>query len=78
MTTGLNSQADRYFSLHHRVQTGSGTPSASYEMITEGSIHGIKRPMGKADRSPPSSAKVKNAWNYTSIPPVRIRGVVLN
>jgi hypothetical protein len=32
--------------------------------------------MGKADHSPPSSAEVKNAWSYTSTPPIRFRGVV--
>jgi hypothetical protein len=30
---------------------------------------GIKRPGREADHSPPSSADVKNAWNYTSTPP---------
>jgi hypothetical protein len=29
---------------------------------------GVKRPGGEADHSPPSSAEVKNAWSYTSIP----------
>jgi hypothetical protein len=29
---------------------------------------GIKRPGREADHSPPSSAKVKNAWSYTSAP----------
>jgi hypothetical protein len=29
----------------------------------------VKRPVREADRSPPSSAKVKNAWSYTSTPP---------
>jgi hypothetical protein len=30
---------------------------------------GVKRPGREADHSPPSSAEVKNAWNYTSTPP---------
>jgi hypothetical protein len=29
----------------------------------------VKRPGREADHSPPSSAEVKNAWYYTSIPP---------
>jgi hypothetical protein len=29
---------------------------------------GVKRPGREADHSPPSSAEVKNAWRYTSIP----------
>jgi hypothetical protein len=28
----------------------------------------VKRPEHEADHSPPSSAEVKNAWNYTSTP----------
>jgi len=30
---------------------------------------GVKRPGHEADYSPPSSAEVKNTWNYTSTPP---------
>jgi hypothetical protein len=37
---------------------------------------GVKRPGRKVDHSPPSSAEVKNAWSYTSIPPIRLHGVV--
>jgi hypothetical protein len=33
----------------------------------------VKRPGCEADHSPPSSAEVKNAWNYTSTPPIRQR-----
>jgi len=38
---------------------------------------GAKRPGHEADHSPPSSAEV-NAWRYTSTPPIRIHGVMLN
>jgi hypothetical protein len=38
---------------------------------------GVKRPGREADHSPPSSAEVKNAWNYTSTPPVRLHDVVV-
>jgi hypothetical protein len=31
----------------------------------------------EADNSPPSSAEVKNVWNYTSAPPI-YHGLVLN
>jgi hypothetical protein len=35
--------------------------------------------MGReADRSPPSTADVKNTWIYTSTPPIRLHGVVLS
>jgi hypothetical protein len=33
---------------------------------------GIIRPGCEADHSPPSSAEVKNAWSYTSTPPMRL------
>jgi hypothetical protein len=39
---------------------------------------GVKRPGREADHSPPSSAEVKNAWSYTSTPPIRLHGVVLS
>jgi hypothetical protein len=35
---------------------------------TGGSFPGVKRPGREADHSPPSSAEIKNAWCYTSIP----------
>jgi hypothetical protein len=47
------------FSLHHRVQNGSGAHPATYIMGTRGSFPGVKRPGGDADHSPPSSAEVK-------------------
>jgi hypothetical protein len=39
---------------------------------------GVKRLGREADHSPPSSAEVKNAWIYTSTPPIRLHGVVLS
>jgi hypothetical protein len=39
---------------------------------------GVKRPGREADHSPPSSAKVKNAWSYTSTPPICLHGMVLS
>jgi hypothetical protein len=67
------------FSLHHRVQDGSGAHPASYPMGARcGLSMGVKWPGREANHSPPSSAEVKNAWNYTSIPPIRLHGVVLS
>jgi hypothetical protein len=63
---------------HHRVQTGSGALLTSYAVGTRGSSLGIKRPGHEADYLLPSSAEVKNAWSYSSVPPVRLYGVVLN
>jgi hypothetical protein len=39
---------------------------------------GIKWPGCEADHSPPSSAEVKNAWSYTSTPPVHLHGMMLS
>jgi len=38
----------------------------------------VKRPEREADHSFPSSADVKNAWNYISAHPIRLHGVVLS
>jgi hypothetical protein len=61
------------FSLHHRVQSGSGTHPGSYPMGTRASFPG-----SEADHSPPSSVEVKNAWSYKSTPPICLHGVVLS
>jgi len=47
------------FSLHHRIQNGSGTHTASYPTGTRGSFPGGKASGREADHSPPSSAEVK-------------------
>jgi hypothetical protein len=39
---------------------------------------GVKRPVREADHSPASSAEVKSAWMYNSIPSLRLHGVVLS
>jgi hypothetical protein len=38
----------------------------------------VKRPGRDADHSLPSSAEVRNAWIYTSTPPIHLHGVVLS
>jgi hypothetical protein len=55
-----------------------GVHPASYIMDMGGYFLGVKRPEREADHSPPSSAEVKNAWSYTSTPPIRLHGVVLS
>jgi len=52
------------FSLHRRVQTGSG----AHPLCTVVSFPGLKRPRPEIDHSPLSSADV-NAWSCTSTPP---------
>jgi len=49
--------------VFYRVHTGSGAHPASCLMVP-----GVKRPGRVADRSPSSTAEVKNAWSYTSTP----------
>jgi hypothetical protein len=66
------------FSLHHRVQNGFGSHSASYPVVPGALSLEVKRPGREADHSPPSSAEAKNAWSYTFTPPVRRHGVVLS
>jgi hypothetical protein len=39
---------------------------------------GVKWPGHECDHSPPSNAKVKNAWSYTSTPPIHLHGMVLS
>jgi hypothetical protein len=65
-------------SLHHRVEKGSGVHTASYPEGTRGSSLGVKRLGREADHSPPLVPRPKNEWSCTSIPPTRLRGVVLS
>jgi hypothetical protein len=61
------------FSLHHRVQNGSGAHPASYPMGTRGCF-----PEGEADHSPPSSAEVKEWVELYLHSPIRLHGVVFS
>jgi hypothetical protein len=56
------------FSLHHRVQNGSGVHPASIQWVLGAISPGVKRPGREADHSHPSSSEVRNAWSYTSTP----------
>jgi hypothetical protein len=55
-----------------------GPPSLLSNGYQEGLSLGAKRPGREADHSPPSSAEVKNAWSYTSTPPLHLHGVELS
>ena len=50
------------FFLPQNVQTGSGVHPASYSN-------------GEVNHSPPTSAKVKNEWSYTSTSPIWVHGM---
>jgi hypothetical protein len=67
------------FSLHHRVQNGSGAHPASYPMGTRGSFPGSKAAgLVKLTTHLHLVPKSKNEGSYTSPPPVRFNGVVLS
>ena len=57
------------------VQTGSGIHPASYTMGT-GSFLGVKQLGCGFDHPPPSSAEVKERVEYTSSPPLGLRGLL--
>jgi hypothetical protein len=63
------------FSIHHRVQNGSGAHPASYPIALS---LGVKQPGRGADHSNPSSAEVKNEWSYTSTTSIHVHGMMLS
>jgi hypothetical protein len=66
------------FSVLHDVHTGSGAHPASYPMCTGDSFPGVKAAGAWSLPHIPTSVEVKNTWIYTSIPLIRLHGVVLN
>jgi hypothetical protein len=59
-------------------RTALGPTQPPIQWVLEALSLGVKRPGRETDHSPPSTAEVKNAWSYTSTPPVRLHGVVLS
>jgi hypothetical protein len=59
------------FSLHHRVQIGSGTHTASYPWGQSGPGVKLTIHLHVVPRS-------KNEWSYNSIPPTRLHGVMFS
>jgi hypothetical protein len=60
---------DGNFSLHHRVQNGSGTHPAFYPMRTRGSFPGSKAARGvKLTTHLHLGPRSNNVWSYTSTP----------
>jgi hypothetical protein len=64
------------FTTASRPALGSTQPPIQW--VPRAFSVGAKRPGREADHSPPSSAEVKNAWSYTTTPPVHLNGVVLS
>jgi hypothetical protein len=76
---GFNSWQGLGIILFNAVsRTALGPTQPLIQWVPEALSLGVKRPGREADHSPPSSAKVKNAWSYTSTPPIRLHGVVLS
>jgi hypothetical protein len=61
---------------HPHIKTASWAHSASYPLGTGALSLGVKRPGREADRSTLFNAEVKDAWIYTSTPPVHLQSVV--
>jgi hypothetical protein len=56
------------FSLFKNVHSSPGANTTSYSMDVMDSFLRGKVSRAKVDHSSPSSAEIKNAWSYTSIP----------
>jgi hypothetical protein len=66
------------FSLHHRVQNGSGAHPDSYPMATRGSFPGGKAAGAWSWPHLHLVSRSKSEWSYTSTPPIRLwRGAQL-
>jgi hypothetical protein len=60
-------------------RTALGPTQPPIKWVLPGALTpGVKRPVREANHSSPSSAEVKNARSYTSIPTIRLHGVVFN
>jgi hypothetical protein len=66
------------FSLHHLVQTNYRAHQPPIQWVPRGSFPGGKAAGERIWPLTPSTAEVKNAWSYASIPPIRLHGVVLS
>jgi hypothetical protein len=65
----------RDLSLRRYIETGSGPHLVSDAMGTSGSFPGCKKDESVKPVNDwlQSGAEVKNVWNYTAIPPTRIK-----
>jgi hypothetical protein len=59
-------------------RTALGPTQLPIQWVTGDLPLGVKQPEREADHSPPYSAEVKNEWSYTSSPPIRLNGMMLN
>jgi len=61
--------------VYSRYETGSEEHATSHSVGSGVLFPGVKRPGREVNQSPPTSAKAKNEWSYTSSPPLRLHGV---
>jgi hypothetical protein len=66
------------FSLHHRVQNGSGPTQPSIQWVPGALSLGVKRPGREADHSPPYIAEVRECLELYIHSPLRLHSVVLS
>jgi hypothetical protein len=66
------------FSLHHRVQNGSGPTHLPIQWVLGALSLGVKRPRREADHSSPSGAEVKEWVELYLHSPIRLNGVVFS
>jgi hypothetical protein len=72
---GSNVNRDKTFSLLQNIWMGSSAHWASYSEWVLGFFSGSIVAGCEVDYSSPSSAKVKNKWNYTSAPLIWLHGM---
>jgi hypothetical protein len=66
---GFNTRRGLGIFIFTTASTTALGPTQPIQWVPGALSLGVKRLDREADHSPPSSAKVKNAWSYTSTPP---------
>jgi len=75
---GFYSQQGLGIFLFTTSDTALGLNHPPIQWVPRAFSLGVKWPGHEADHTPPSSAGVKNAWSYTSLPPICLHGMVLS
>jgi hypothetical protein len=71
-------QGQRFFLLTTASRPALVTTQRRIQLVPGVLSPEVKRLGHEAEHSPPSITDVKNEWSYTSTPPIRLHGVVLN
>jgi len=67
-----------FFLLNTASRLALGPMKLPVQWVSGALSLGVKWPGREADHSPPSSAKVKDVWSYTSTPQICIHGIMLS